>query len=34
MAMKQQGKALREIRASIDAKYGKAGPATPTPLPK
>jgi hypothetical protein len=34
MAMRQQGKALREIRATIDAKYGRSGPATPTPQPK
>jgi hypothetical protein len=34
MAMKQQGKPLREIRAAIDARYGRSGPATPTPEPK
>ncbi len=29
----EQGKSLREIRASIDNKYGSIGPATDTPLP-
>jgi hypothetical protein len=34
MAMKEQRKPLRDIRAVIDARYGRSGPATPTPLPK
>jgi hypothetical protein len=33
MAMKAEKKPLRAIRAAIDEKYGKFGPATPTPLP-
>jgi hypothetical protein len=31
--MKTEGKALREIRAYIDKKYGHFGPGTPTPQP-
>ena len=31
--MKAEKKSLRAIRAAIDEKYGKFGPATPTPLP-
>jgi len=34
MAMREQGEAFREIRAAIDTKYERSGPATPTPLPK
>jgi hypothetical protein len=26
-------RSLREIRAAVDAKYGRYGPATPTPAP-
>jgi hypothetical protein len=33
MAMKAEKKPLREIRATIDQKYGKFGPSTPTLLP-
>lgn len=33
MAMRGAGKPLREMRAAIDAKYGKSGPSTPTPQP-
>ena len=32
-AMQKAGKPLREIRAAIDGKYGRKGPATPTPMP-
>lgn len=31
--MQAEKKPLRAIRAAIDEKYGKFGPATPTPLP-
>jgi len=31
--MRDQKKPLRAIRAAINEKYGKFGPATPTPLP-
>jgi hypothetical protein len=31
--MQKAGKPLREIRAAIDGKYGRKGPATPTPMP-
>jgi hypothetical protein len=31
--MRQSGKSLREIRATIDATYGGSGPSTPTPRP-
>jgi hypothetical protein len=33
MRMKAEGKPLPEIRAAIDRKYAKYGPATPTPRP-
>ncbi|MBI3087126.1 MAG: hypothetical protein HYY88_15585 [candidate division NC10 bacterium] len=33
MAMKREGKALREIRVAIDRAYSKYGPPTPTPMP-
>jgi hypothetical protein len=33
MKLHAEGKPLREIRSFIDEKWGKAGPATPTPLP-
>ena len=28
-----QGKSLREVRSYVEAKYGKLGPPTDTPLP-
>ncbi len=31
--MTEQGKSLREIRASVDEKFGAIGPGTNTPLP-
>jgi hypothetical protein len=33
MGLKAEGKPLKEIRAYIDQKYSKYGPATPTPRP-
>ena len=33
MSMKDGQKALAEIRAAIDQKYGKFGPSTLTPRP-
>jgi hypothetical protein len=33
MRMKAEGKTLTAIRAAIDAKYLRFGPATPTPRP-
>ena len=34
MRMYQAGTALARIRGDVDAKYGRFGPATPTPRPK
>jgi hypothetical protein len=31
--MRKAGKPLREVRTTIDAKYGRKGPSTPTPMP-
>jgi hypothetical protein len=31
--MRDEGRSLREIRAAVDEKWGKRGPATATPLP-
>jgi hypothetical protein len=33
MRMKDEGKSLAVIRAAIDEKYLRLGPATPTPRP-
>jgi hypothetical protein len=34
MSKHKAGKKVAEIRADIDAKYGKVGKHMPTPLPK
>ena len=34
MTMYQAKTPLAQIRREIDARYGRSGPATPTPLPK
>ncbi|MBI4610715.1 MAG: hypothetical protein HY726_17105 [Candidatus Rokubacteria bacterium] len=33
MALKREGRPLREIRSLVDAKYSRYGPGTPTPHP-
>jgi hypothetical protein len=34
MRMQKAGTPVAQIRREIDAKYGRSGPSTPTPLPK
>jgi hypothetical protein len=34
MRMQKAGTPVAQIRGEIDAKYGRFGPPTPTPLPK
>jgi hypothetical protein len=33
MQLQAEGRTLREIRAFVDEKWDKSGPATDTPLP-
>ena len=33
MALQAKGISLRTIRATVDARWSKAGPSTPTPYP-
>jgi hypothetical protein len=34
MRMQKAGTPVAQIRREIDAKYGRSGPSTPTPLPR